>query len=167
MRRRCSQRFRVGAAGPLKPQWERLGTREPRSSDREVGVHSPEGGRLWKIVYGRPGGGQAAAAEWTSLFQQMPGGWGAQRRGLEQGAYSTPLHPSRGTALKSCGVCHRPASPRMRIGEVEFFLSFLPPSLSLSSRLWFFNLKKKFFFPSKNSRGKRSPERGRESEAVG
>lgn len=59
----------------------------------EVGVQLPLGRRFWKESRG-PGGGQAAAAEWTSVSQQTPGGWGAKSRGIEQGVYPAPLHPS-------------------------------------------------------------------------
>lgn len=118
---------------------------------------------LQVLAFGRSeesGCRQTAAAERTSLFQQMPGGWGARGRGLEQGLYPAPCTPARGTALKSCGVCHRPASPRMRIRKVEFFSP--PLSLSLFSSLWFCNLKKKFFFFLLREHQGKGVRRGRE-----
>lgn len=84
---------------------------------------------------------------------------------LEEGAQggSVPRLPApraRSTALKSCEVCHRTASPRMRIGKVDFFLP--PTPLCLSSRVWFCNFKKVYiFFSAEYTRGKRSLERGR------
>lgn len=82
-----------GQQPPCSPSGSGLGTGEPRGPAQEVGVQPPAGWRLCKERR-EPGGGQAAAAEWTSLFQQMPGGWGVERRGLQRGAYPAPLHPS-------------------------------------------------------------------------
>lgn len=94
------------------------------------------------------------------LVQQMPGGWGALRRGLKRECTPPPGTPARSTALKSCEVCHRTASSRMRIGKVDFF-SLPPTPLCLSSRVWFCNFKNIFFFFAENTKGKRSLERGR------
>lgn len=89
----------AGQQPPVQPQWERPGTGEPRGTAREVGVQPLAGRRLWK-ERSQPGGSQAAAAEWTSLSQQMPGGWGACRRGLDQGVYPAPLYPSPSYGFK-------------------------------------------------------------------
>lgn len=80
---------------------------------------------------------------------------GSQEEGSPAGSVSRrpPCTPACGTALKSCGVCHRSASPRMRKGKVGVFFFFFsscpppphpPPAPSFSSRLWFCNLI--FFF---------------------
>lgn len=76
-----------------------------------------------------------------------------------------PCTPACGTALKSCGVCHRSASPRMRKGKVSFFFSHPPPPPPPTRPFSFqppLVLQLNFFFFSENTRGKRSPERGRE-----
>ena len=120
MGRRSSQRFCAGAAGPLQPQWERPGTGEPRGPDREVGVQPPKGRRLWKSADGQEAGRQRLRNESLS-FGRCLGDGEPREGGSIRERIPPPLHPSLGTALKSCGVCHRPVSPRMRKGEVEFF----------------------------------------------
>lgn len=123
--------LRARAAAPMQLQWKRPGTGEPRDPAWEVGVQPPAGRRLWKERR-EPSGAQVAAAEWwTSLYQQMPGGDGERREGgSSRECIPPPCTPARGTALKSCGVCHRPASTRMRIGQVEFFFFPLPSLFS-------------------------------------
>ena len=86
-------------------------------------------------------------------------GMGSQEEGAP--AWSVyrrpPCTPACGTALKSCGVCHRSASPRMRKGKVGFFFfpllstptpptprpfSFQPPLvLQLNFFFFFFSLR--------------------------
>lgn len=81
------------AAAWVQPRASSLG-QASQGVQAEVGVHLPVGRRLWKESRA-PGGCQAAAKEWTSLFHQMPGGWEAKRRGLLLGVYpDAPLHPS-------------------------------------------------------------------------
>ena len=77
----------------MQHQWKRPGTGKPKSPALEVGVRPPASRWLRKKSR-KSGDGQAAAAEWISFFQQMPGGWGVERRGLLQGVYPAPLHPS-------------------------------------------------------------------------
>lgn len=60
-------------------------------------------------------------------------GMGSREKGALAGSVSRPsCTPARGTTLKSCRVCHRPASPRMRIGKVEFFFFLFSPLFPLS-----------------------------------
>lgn len=70
---------------------------------------------------------------------------------LEEGAQGgnvprLPAPRARSTALKSCEVCHRTASPRMRIGKVDFFLP--PPPFASPAGFGSATLKKYiYFFP--------------------
>lgn len=161
--------FRAGAAAPVQLQWKRLGTGEPTDPAWEVGVQPPAGRRLWKE---RRVGRRASSGCGVDLTLWADA-WGdgeLREGGSSRECIPPPCTPARGTALKSCGVCHRPDSTRMRIGKVElcfFFPPLSPSSLSRFSSLWFCNLI--FFPPSENTRGKRIPERGREREreAVG
>lgn len=159
MQRKSSKRLSAGAAARVEAAWDRQARVQPGKSGLSLLQVL-----LWEGAKRAAAGRQRLRS--GSLFQQMPGGWGARRRGLEQGLYPAPCTPAHGTALKSCGVCHRPVSPRMRIRKVEFPPP--PPSLSLFSSLWFCNLKKNFFFfSSPRTPGERSPEREGESAAVG
>lgn len=112
----------------------------------------------------QPGGGQTQRLQSGPLsFSRCLGDGEPREGGSSRERIPPPLHPSRGTALKSCGVCHRPATPRMRIGEVEFFPFFSPPfPLSFQPPL-VLQLKKIFFSPLRTA-----GERGvrREGERV-
>ena len=88
------------AAAPVQPSASSLG-QASQGVQAEVGVHLPAGRRLWKESRA-PGGGQAAAKEWTSSFHQMPGGWEAKGRGLLLGVHpDAPLHPGLWYGFKS------------------------------------------------------------------
>lgn len=137
-----------GSMPGQQPPWERRGTDEPRGPDREVGVRLPSVGSFGRSAARRAAGRRRLRSE--SLLSSRCLGDGEPREGgSSRECVPPPLHPSRGTALKSCGVCHRPAPARMRIGQLEVFsFLFTPFPLSFQPPLVLQLLKKSLFSPS-------------------
>lgn len=136
-----------GSMPGQQPPWERRGTDEPRGPDREVGVRLPSVGSFGRSAARRAAGRRRLRSE-PLLSSRCLGDGEPREGGSSRECVPPPLHPSRGTALKSCGVCHRPAPARMRIGQLEvFLLSFHPLPSLFPAAFGSATLKKKSFFP--------------------